>query len=202
VEWGVLVSNSRFGTPRYPKLSWIQNFSQVQLRWALHICGGAVDSLLDTQAVDAFKLWQLSCGRVQLNKHNLPVSQLSGLYSLVKAFSDWTFILQDDEYNRERAQELYIMDIHNVSLLFDGSGGRGILPDKWPNQLKNIPCGYAGGLSPDNITEQLPLITEAAGARRRTWVDMETGVRTEERFDLNKVRAVIEAYVEFVNQTP
>lgn len=52
-------------------------------------------------------------------------------------------------------------------------------------------CGYAGGLSPDNIAEQLDLIDAAAGDVDY-WVDAETHVRTEEVFDVEKCYRFLE----------
>ncbi len=53
--------------------------------------------------------------------------------------------------------------------------------------------GYAGGLKPSNIAQQLPLIAAAAGDGPY-WIDMESGVRdADDRFDLGKCRAVCEA---------
>jgi hypothetical protein len=50
-----------------------------------------------------------------------------------------------------------------------------------------VPTGYAGGLGPDNLAEELRRIEEVAGDAE-VWIDMETNVRTAERFDLDKVR--------------
>ena len=71
------------------------------------------------------------------------------------------------------------------------SGGAGILPNAWP-QARDCYCGYAGGLSPDNIEEQLPEIEKVAG-EGPIWLDMETHVRSEDdrQFELAKVRQVL-----------
>ncbi len=63
--------------------------------------------------------------------------------------------------------------------------------------MPGIACGYAGGLGPDNLEEQLELISAAAGDCS-FWVDMEGKLRTLDEtecdwFDLGKARRCLEA---------
>jgi hypothetical protein len=89
--------------------------------------------------------------------------------------------------------------------LFDVSGGAGILPGAWPKPFFMLDDeqydyhGYAGGLGPDNLTEQIPLITKSADGARH-WIDMESGVRSKNdvEFDLAKVRRCLEIAKPFV----
>ena len=76
--------------------------------------------------------------------------------------------------------------------LFDLSGGAGTLPKKWP-QARNFYCGYAGGLSLDNLSEQLKLIEKSVGDRT-IWIDVETHIRSEDNkvFDLEKAERFLE----------
>ncbi|MBR0879526.1 hypothetical protein [Bradyrhizobium liaoningense] len=50
--------------------------------------------------------------------------------------------------------------------------------------------GYAGGISPENIHGVMSVLEQTTG---RYWIDMESGVRTDDRFDIEKCRAVCEA---------
>jgi phosphoribosylanthranilate isomerase len=77
--------------------------------------------------------------------------------------------------------------------LFDLSGGAGILPEQWPEPIEGVYCGYAGGLSPENVAEQLEKI-EAVTPNARIWIDAETHVRSngDQLFDLEKVRRFLE----------
>ena len=61
-------------------------------------------------------------------------------------------------------------------------------------------CGYAGGLGPANITQQLPLIAKAA-SEAKIWIDMERNVRNEDDsvFDFLKVNLVAELVSPFVS---
>ena len=80
--------------------------------------------------------------------------------------------------------------IHAV--LFDGSAGEGIAPGEWPKPLAGHACGYAGGLNPDNMQKNLDAISRATPDTYSTWVDQETGARTDNKFDLTKVERVLE----------
>jgi phosphoribosylanthranilate isomerase len=81
--------------------------------------------------------------------------------------------------------------VASVDMLFDASGGRGISPADWPQAVNTTFCGYAGGLSPENVAQAVQIIGTRAN---RYWIDMESGVRDErDRFSLEKCRAVCEA---------
>jgi phosphoribosylanthranilate isomerase len=83
----------------------------------------------------------------------------------------------------------------NASLLFDPSGGRGIEPFSWPVPPLGARMGYAGGIGPDNLLDVLRAIGPVESP---FWIDMESGVRTDDRFDLAKARAVLETAAPFV----
>ena len=51
--------------------------------------------------------------------------------------------------------------------------------------------GYAGGISPDNVADKLTYLFENV-RDGEFWIDMESGVRTDDWFDLDKVRRVLE----------
>lgn len=77
--------------------------------------------------------------------------------------------------------------------LFDVSGGIGVVPESWPKPFKDVYCGYAGGLGPTTIVEQLKRIEQVVGDCE-IWIDMETRIRSENDavFDLGKVVECIE----------
>lgn len=77
-----------------------------------------------------------------------------------------------------------------IQLLYDRSGGKGVLPEEWPEPGHHS-FGYAGGLSPENIKDQLFTMAAACGDRE-IWIDMEGRIRDDnDNFCLNKVRQVI-----------
>lgn len=94
--------------------------------------------------------------------------------------------------------------VGGLHLLQDRSGGTGQLPEEWasPDPLcakpynyhrkGNTKIGYAGGLNPDNIVEQLAKI-DRASKNKNFWVDCESGIRTDDLFDTDKAEAMARA---------
>lgn len=85
------------------------------------------------------------------------------------------------------------------SLLYDVSGGEGKLSrDSWGGIiLPNHQTGYAGGLSPDNIAENLDYINKLLPADYSTWVDAEgklksVGPDDKKLFDTQLAKKYIE----------
>lgn len=77
-----------------------------------------------------------------------------------------------------------------VQMLFDRSGGTGKVPDTWPRHPGGgVQVGYAGGINPDNVLD----VIDAIGPDGPYWIDMESGVRTDDWFDLDKCEAVLQA---------
>jgi hypothetical protein len=85
------------------------------------------------------------------------------------------------------------------SILQDGSGGKGLLPEKW-ERFQDIFMGFAGGLTPENVVEQLGKIGEVVADNDLCWIDMESGAReevplglqVENRFSLDRVQTFLE----------
>jgi phosphoribosylanthranilate isomerase len=107
-----------------------------------------------------------------------------------------TFIFQITAASEPLVRLAHSQDF-NVMGLFDNSGGRGISPETaWPSPLDiPFPMGFAGGLGPDNVLEQLDKINAACGDKPyATWIDMEGRIRTDDgtRLDLTRVRRVLE----------
>jgi hypothetical protein len=86
-------------------------------------------------------------------------------------------------------------------VLFDQSGGRGVLCEAWPSvgpAVSRLDHAWAGGLSAANIVEQLPRI-QAAAAGRPLAVDMEGSLRDDlDRFDLGRARRVLDLVQGFI----
>jgi hypothetical protein len=64
----------------------------------------------------------------------------------------------------------------DFDVLFDASSGKGLRPESWPAPLPRVRCGYAGGLGPANVADELPRIAAAAGDRE-FWIDMASSLR-------------------------
>ncbi len=197
VEMAILLMPERMGQPRFPTAAWIKNFAaqyKGQHR-AMHLCGDALLRFVadDAEILDLMQGFQ----RIQLNLTfadagtQIDAAQLA---AQVKKYPAQTFIVQ---YGPAHVGFLpFFNDVANHALLFDDSAGRGISPDHWPAPVAGHFCGYAGGLNPDNLERHLDLIAQAVGGEV-TWIDMETGIRTNDQFDLGKCRRVLEISAQY-----
>lgn len=181
IEWGILFSPKRQGSdPRYPG-----GEAQSRLLWSgltlsAHLCGEysrrimAGESVVDISPVD------LGCfARIQVN-HVDPVP--ARIIEFRNGWGPMRAIAQTraDTFPRDTS----------VDWLFDRSGGRGEAPTAWPvHPGGDRLVGYAGGISPENIRGVMSELEQLSG---RYWIDMESGVRTDDRFDLGKCRVVCE----------
>lgn len=112
------------------------------------------------------------------------------------------FIIQRNEETKPIWEYLDTQGLpSNVSFLFDESKGTGVVAAEWPNPPINARFGYAGGLGPKTLEDQLtkmllktnPL---AESAPVEIWVDMESSLRTllkddTDIFDVNKAMECI-----------
>lgn len=196
VEWGILVSLRQEGGFRFPSRDWIDRFSAValveDLNVSTHVCGKWVRQMF-TGALNWADLPNVLwvSRRVQINTHAETHVSTTGLMTALMAQPCKEFIFQWDGINDHLTFAAHGCGL-NVAALFDTSGGAGVLPSKWPVAAQQFPCGYAGGLGPDNVVEQVQKI--AAVCQKPFWIDMERRVRTEDdsRLDMNKVRRVLE----------
>lgn len=186
VEWGVLMSASRQGDPRYPTDFWITSLCRARPRFvyvAAHLCGATLRA-----AMQGGWVWPATVQRVQLN----------GYASLTPAFLElarhhehrYEFILQ---CRREADLPVFADDTRALpagSVLYDPSGGRGIETFSWPRPPLDCPVGFAGGIDESNVEAVIGECVMAS-AHSNFWIDLETGARTDDRFDLEKVERIL-----------
>lgn len=184
VEWAFLWSKKRAGTSRYPSLGWIER-AQDALCFATHLCGEAARDAMSGTAMPEFALG----GRIQINGY------VPGRSLLSDHWGNLRFILQcrDEEslsavaYDSSRMPQSYV--------LFDASCGCGKSSATWPRRPLGTRFGWAGGIGPDNVDEvisELHCADMSVMHDSHAWIDMESGVRTNDVFDLEKVRRVLE----------
>lgn len=203
VEWGILASRNNFGTPRFPSGGWIVDLGKEKsihenLKLSTHLCGGMVREFAKGQmgfmsGDDVGDLIGMS-QRVQINFHGDPHEwKAAPVGEFVMGNSPQEFIFQYDNVNTDLLEALVKMGVKNIAALFDVSHGAGILPEDWPKHLDFVKCGYAGGLGPDNLEDQIKKILKSSG-HKDIWIDMETKVRSndDKNFDLDKVRKCLE----------
>jgi hypothetical protein len=196
-EWGFLYSPRQQGTPgRYPSVARIERaFKELPpyVRVALHVCGAGVSQLLDGERVVCRLADQLRArgGRVQLDFDAARSEvDLGRLRQLMLTHPDIVFITRHNDANKAVSQAL--AGVPNHAILFDSSVGRGLSPQSWQRAAESIPCGYAGGLGPETLGQQLPRIYEAAD-KATFWIDMEERLRDEhDRFSMSLARKCLE----------
>jgi hypothetical protein len=205
-EWGVLWSGNQQekhqGAGRYPRAQWIKEFGKAtegrKIMTALHICGDDALSFLRGDTA----LWEVAqlFNRVQLNVKAQGTSLAQDLdeQTISRAAHMFTFSYGHGriifQLNNDNKQLCERVRSNGIDMLFDSSLGRGVLPASWPNKrdFPGMRIGYAGGLGPDNIQEQLPFMSKAC-AGSSFWVDMESKLRTNDRFDLGACETVLRA---------
>jgi hypothetical protein len=200
VEWGILLSATKEGNPRFPTKDWIEKLALLakshNLNLAGHICGSWVRRLVtqsDPAVFNERPEFLEYFPRIQLNFS--PYDAAHRFLSLLQPHSN-QFIVQVGKSglaNKHTLLQLGGSMGLNLAMLFDRSGGKGVVPSSWPAPFEPIYTGYAGGLGPETLEDQLPLILQAAGDRS-IWIDMERRIRSDDdvQFDLGKVRACLE----------
>lgn len=203
VEWAILFSENKEGTQRYPSRAWREQFYNVapNVFRAAHLCGGPKLKAFSSADED-LRLELLNYQRVQLNFNSKHLKQdvFNGLAQQVKSgyfkYKDQTPIQVITQYNAANTNihESFRCDNHVV--LFDASGGHGVALADIPQPIQGIHCGYAGGLSPDNLAQILQNLQNTVG-ETPIWIDMESGIRTDNEFDLAKVSDVLDIVASF-----
>lgn len=212
VEWAILVSKRQEGSYRFPSRDWIDDFVQEHGRanMATHICGRWVRDIYagKLETIEELPNCVGPSRRIQLNTHGT-LHETTGLCEALdkinRSRNIWypknpvitevrkLFIFQMDGVN-DKARAIAEEAGFEAQGLFDRSGGAGILPDSWPMAPDKpwAAYGYAGGLGPENVDEQIKAIEFAAAGPY--WIDMERRVRTDDdsALDMAKVREVLE----------
>ena len=203
VEWGILVSKKRMGEPRYPTLQWIHDLPP-ELNISLHLCGEVVrdfvnnpthEALIETRGI----FWQ----RTQLNfsfKDSIDFTgRLTKIAMIAEASPGRAIVLAYNKGNKMTLDMFiarrYVVPV-DIHFLYDSSGGRGTEIKTFHKPLCNY-TGYAGGINPDNIGDILKTLSEMDDDSN-IWIDMESGVRTNNMLDLVKVESVLKTCVPFI----
>ena len=196
-EFGVLTSYHWYENGnRYLDPQIIDSLRSYDLKLALHVCGKAasdaaighwhrINKLVWTN-LDIFK-------RIQLNVSGR--KDCTNVCHVPMYNSQEVIIQEKDVENVKRYTDTINYYEHSFiqdefSMLLDGSGGRGVDTGLtiYPSDRK---IGYAGGFNPDNVGDKLSYLLE--NVKTGTfWIDMESGVRTDDWFDLDKVTKVLE----------
>lgn len=201
-EFGVLMSRNWLENGnRYPSPEVIENLHGRGLRLSAHLCGSLAREMLYDGAFSSMEnpfyklLHDLGIfKRIQLNVSGC---EEKPIYDIAPYPMEEIIIQQGDDHSL--FEHCYINGGEHIAMLLDKSGGLGIdTPIGAPAYAPKVHLGFAGGINPDNVIEKMSHITHLPVGR--FWIDMESGVRTNDRFDLDKVEDVCKkVYDEFLN---
>ena len=193
-EFGLLMSKDwQENGPRFPAPDIIWKLANIwssqPFNLSLHLCGEFAIAaakgdytFLDTMiAPNLFNVFE----RVQLNLDSK--SMFDVLHRMPKTNKEVIVQMRTASLCK---QFLEGGSPEGMSYLIDFSGGRGL---DTPVEVVNVPgvhIGYAGGIGPGNVGQKLRLLL-AYPSDGEFWIDMETRVRTDEKFDLDKVEGVL-----------
>lgn len=176
IEWGILIDPAQEDKTLFPNSEIRNTILSSKLRFSAHVCGKPALAIanghepgIDLQAFS----------RLQLN-HSREGSDES---AIANAYS---FSIRHGLRLALQCQGEFPKDTR-ADWLYDVSFGTGIKVTEWPPIKYAHPfCGFSGGLSPQTITESLSRFDATA----EYWIDMESGVRADGLFNLEKCEQV------------
>ncbi len=187
-EFAIQAHPSKF-SPYMPRYVWFDTLAHAarvnKMNLAMHVnaeyrtelCRGNIPYHLH-------RLWEIQrndgthvIGRVQINinggndKFKFYADKVA---DIIRAYPDIKFIFQYAPVQKKRIQRLDKQGVP-FALLYDVSGGEGKLSrGSWGGIiLSGHQTGYAGGLSPDNVVENLDYINTLLPKDCITWIDAE-----------------------------
>ena len=193
IEWGILFSAKR-GTDRYPSPYKVNEALSKLKNCSAHLCGAVFDNFYNNPFGYNYGRFK----RIQLNFNTRNISALR-LSTIFKMYPEKEFILQYNKSNKDVIEYLTKYKNTNWTVLFDSSGGHGVSVQEWPKPLEYVACSYAGGLGPHNLGVELPRICDITG-ELPFGIDMEGQIRTDNKFDVHKVKQVLEIVSEQIKK--
>jgi hypothetical protein len=207
-EFGVLTSyHWNENGNRYLNPDLIHKLRGRRLNLSLHVCGSAahdaaigkwdkIDNLID-DGLDIFKRVQINIANRNDNPQFCWIPIVIGQELIIQQSGVNDLSIYDATVDHWTKRPYPHRDI--ISVLIDASGGRGI-----DTPMDGIPVrnkvGYAGGINPDNVGDKLSFLLEHYYLTD-FWIDMESGVRTDDWFDIDKVEKVLLMAREIISGT-
>jgi phosphoribosylanthranilate isomerase len=212
VEWGILFSKTRAGTQRYPSTKWIDNlgsidelFDRKKVKFSSHICGSICEDFLqgDRKILKLIQTNVFTRFQLNFNIEKYSVNIFDFIHLMIRAeeksYNGLNVILQYNQPNKAFMDFLIKYQPGEfLHYLYDSSGGNGKTPDSWPAPLSK-PTGYAGGLNLENLDSEIQKILSVTG-ETPIWIDAESGIRTNNEFDLVKVEKFLEIASKYVEK--
>ena len=198
VEFGILASPSQAGKAnRYPRMDEIKTWlgHSRLFKMAVHICGRfsrKPGEFFEAIGPDHSQFFE----RMQWNvaPSHLKPAGIEAMIQMATALELTVIVQIRDEESEKLLKTLQESGV-KAQPLFDASGGRG-LPFETVQKPLDRPAtgrwtGYAGGITPETVTGVLERLEAELPKEQPVWIDMETGVRTDDWLDLDKVQEVL-----------
>lgn len=198
IEWGILFSKNPTSN-RYCSFDQIKNIAEELkgVRKSAHLCGGMVTQYLNGEEDLLTVLSNFDRIQINVNISGLSNKKTNDLLQIFR-IANKPHIIQWN-HNNELFIKNNLLGCKNLNILFDASGGAGKLPSSWPENIDDVFCGYAGGLSPENIDSELPKIIEIV-SNKSFAIDMEGKIRNDnDWFDLEKIEIVLKKIKQVLN---
>jgi hypothetical protein len=221
IEFGFLYSESKSktGDPRYPSMDFIREAldylwdkNEVYFSTSVHLCGEETINKFMDYDTDIHELVWGSRTQLNLNIHKIKDTFVTDLLDMIYndglANLNRSIILQHNkskkDLNARLLKEMELRDLTeglgawgNIDILHDGSGGFGREIESVEKPFDLFYTGYAGGLRPGNIGKILGLIEAVNPDHHQFYIDMESGVRTDNLLSLEKCSLVLDEVVDF-----
>jgi hypothetical protein len=204
LTWGLCLSESKKGSPRYPSDKYLEKiadrFSDTHTYshtyFCAHLCGDLCTKFIMDGGIQFLKGNMFPnvnitvFNEIQLNAY----TEMQNCNHLINSIASilWyrgiNLILQiTDEKVESRC--LNTTFFPNVNFLYDGSRGKNIF-GKLPYPNLDGYIGFAGGINIDNIESVLDELCNRKD-KRYFWLDLESGARTGNFIDFDKVIKII-----------
>lgn len=169
----------------------------VNMEWCDNLCRG----IIGTEIKNWMSLTRVD-GKPVIHRWQINISGSKTKYfdtaevaKLLNAFPNNEFIFQCGNSERDRLMSLDATGA-KFSVLYDTSSGTGTLAKSWRQPMfESHPQGYSGGLSPENVVENLDKISRVANDRTDVWIDAEGNLKNPDtkKFDVNRALQYVNA---------
>jgi phosphoribosylanthranilate isomerase len=206
VEWGVLFSKNKVGTARYPSLEYIDRLTKSKCGFmSAHFCGEYPREILEQGDLSEICALSPQFGAIQLN-YNFERSKKWKRRHISKLLNNSFDIGVDVIFQMNKSNAPLVKKLPTklpmrsiIRVLHDASGGRGTEIESLEAPTWENYTGFAGGINPVNIVKTSRTIIDNP-SDKRVWLDLESGVRTDDEFDLDKVRDLLANVEPFITE--
>ena len=194
IEWGILVSanNTDKGTAvRFPSFETIDKVLNLGLNnVSCHICGNLARHYVKTGDFSQIRDFLTQKRVEKFSRFQLNIRGYDSYKPFVIEEDIHIIIQVSDSKSYQYFYQMQVLNPEKVEALIDYSGGKGKLGYfDYVSDGDEI-LGYAGGIGVNNVAYILGYIEGRMECDVKYWIDMESSVRTDDWFDLDKVAEV------------